>query len=475
MTAAIPALPPQESALGTHYEAIVIGSGQGGSPLAEAYAAAGKQTALVEREHVGGTCINVGCTPTKTMVASARVAYMARRAAEYGVRAGSVEVDMRAVRDRKRGIVDEWRGGKQRRLMRTEHLDLLLGEARFTGPKALEVRLNDGSMRHITGDHVFINTGTRPASPPIPGLDAVQTLDSTSIMELDTLPEHLLVLGGGYVGLEFAQMFRRFGSRVTIVQRGPQLLGREDADVAEAVAGILREDGIEVLLNTEAVRATSGTPGEVQLVVGANGTERVLVGSHVLVATGRVPNTDRLALDAAGVETDARGYVRVNAKLETSVAGVYALGDVKGGPAFTHISYDDFRVLYTNLFEHGAATTDGRLVPYTVFIDPQLGRVGLTEQEARERGLRYKVARMPTEDVARAEETGETRGFWKVLVDEGTEQVLGCAILSIEGGEVMSMLQIAMMGGLRYPQLREAIFAHPTLAESLNNIFYRIE
>ena len=459
----------------THYDAIVIGSGQGGSPLAEAYAAAGKKTALVEREHVGGTCVNVGCTPTKTMVASARVAYHARRARDYGVRARDVEVDMRAVRDRKRGIVDEWRGGKQRRLERTDHLDLLLGEARFTGPKALEVRLNDGGTSRITGDRVFINTGLRAASPPIPGLDTVPTLDSTSIMELDVVPEHLLVLGGGYVGLEFAQMFRRFGSRVTIVQRGPQLLGREDPDVAEAVAAILREDGIEVLLDAEAVRGDSESSGAVRLVVRVDGTERTLSGSHLLVAAGRVPNTDRLGLDAAGVVTDDHGYVRVNAKLETNVEGVYALGDVTGGPAFTHISYDDFRVVHANLFEGGDATTDGRLVPYTVFIDPQLGRVGLTEREARERGLRYKVARLPAEDIARAEETGETRGFWKVLVDAETERILGCAILSIEGGEIMSMLQIAMMGGLRYPQLREAIFAHPTLAESLNTVFYRIE
>lgn len=472
MMSAAPAAPRSST---THYDAIVAGSGQGGSPLAEAYAAAGKKVALIEREHVGGTCINVGCTPTKTMVASARVAYLARRASDYGVRTGSVDVDMRAVRDRKRGIVAEWRGGKQRRLERTEHLDLLLGEARFTGPKALDIRLNDGDTRHITSDLVFINTGVRPAAPPIPGLDAVPALDSTSIMELEAVPEHLLVLGGGYVGLEFGQMFRRFGSRVTIVQRGAQLLGREDADVAEAVAGILREDGIEVLLNADAVRAATGAGSEVQLVVRVDGAERTLTGSHLLVAAGRVPNTDRLGLEAAGVETDRRGFVRVNNKLETNVPGVYALGDVTGGPAFTHISYDDFRVINANLLEDGDATTDGRLVPYTVFIDPQLGRVGLTEHEARERGVRFRVARMPTENVARAEETGETRGFWKVLVDEETEQVLGCAILSIEGGEIMSMLQIAMMGKLRYPQLREAIFAHPTLAESLNTIFYSIE
>ncbi|MGH2355450.1 MAG: mercuric reductase [Chloroflexota bacterium] len=458
----------------THYEAIIIGSGQAGSPLAEAFAQASKRIALVEREHVGGTCVNVGCTPTKTMVASARVAYLARRAADYGVLTGPVRVDLAAVRQRKRDIVDEWRGGKQRRLERTEHLDLMMGEARFTGPKSIEVALTGGGRRHFTADLVFINTGDRPAAPPLPGLDDVPTLDSTSIMELDTAPAHLLVLGGGYVGLEFGQMFRRFGSQVTIVQRGPQLLSREDPDVAEAVAGILREDGIEVLLNAEAYRAEAGAGGAIRLGIRVDEGARTRTGSHLLVAAGRVPNTDGLDLTAGGVQTDARGYVTVNERLETSVPGVYALGDVKGGPAFTHISYDDFRIVYANLFEGGHATITDRLVPYTIFIDPQLGRVGLTEQEARAQGRTVKVAKLPMENAARAEEVGETRGFMKAIVDADTSQILGCAMLGIEGGELMSMLQIAMLGKLPYPVLREAIFAHPTLAESLNNLFYTI-
>jgi pyruvate/2-oxoglutarate dehydrogenase complex dihydrolipoamide dehydrogenase (E3) component len=457
-----------------HYEAIIIGSGQGGTPLAEAFAQAGRRTALVEREHVGGTCVNVGCTPSKTMVASARVAFLSRRAADYGVRTGPVSLDLAAVRQRKRNIVDEWRDGQQGRLERTEHLDLLLGEARFTGPKSIEVALQGGGRRRLTADLVFINTGERPAVPSIPGLDAVPTLNSTSIMELDTVPEHLLVLGGGYVGLEFGQMFRRFGSRVTIVERGPQVLGHEDLDVAEAVAGILKEDGIEVLLNAEARRVEPGIGGEIRLDTRAGVEERVLSGSHLLIATGRVPNTDRLNLAASGIETDPHGYVKVNERLESSVPGVYALGDVKGGPAFTHISYDDFRILYANLFEGGHAITAGRLVPYTVFIDPQLGRVGLSERQAQSQGRAIKVARMPMADAARAEEIGETRGFMKAVADAATGQILGCAILGIEGGEIMSMLQIAMLGKLPFPVLREAIFAHPTLAESLNNLFYTI-
>jgi pyruvate/2-oxoglutarate dehydrogenase complex dihydrolipoamide dehydrogenase (E3) component len=467
----------RQSVPDAHYDAIIIGSGQAGSPLAEAFAHAGKRTALVERRHVGGTCVNVGCTPTKTMVASARVAYLTRRAAEYGVLTGPVEVDMAKVRQRKRDIVDEWRSGKHRRLGRTEHLDLLMGEARFVGPKSLEVRLDDGSRRTISGDLIFINTGARPARPEIPGLDSVTTLDSTSIMELDAVPEHLVVLGGGYVGLEFGQMFRRFGSSVTIVQRRPQLLSNEDEDVAEAIAEILREDGIDVLLGAEALRV-AGEAGGIALTVkvdGEPGATRIIAGTHLLLAAGRVPNTDVLNLAAAGVETDQRGFIQVNDRFETNIPDVYALGDVTGGPAFTHIAYDDFRVVYANLFEGGNASTSGRLVPYTVYIDPQLGRVGLCEREARAKGIQYKLAKMPMEDVARAEEVGEMRGFMKVLVDPGTEQILGCAILGIEGGELMSMLQIAMMGKVPYPALREAIFAHPTLAESLNNIFYRID
>lgn len=464
----------QRDTVTTHYDAIVIGSGQAGSPLAEAFAHAGKRTALVEREHVGGTCVNVGCTPTKTMVASARVAYLARRASEYGVHTGPIQVDMATVRQRKRAIVDEWRGGKHRRLERTEHLDLLMGEGRFVGPKTLQVRLNDGETRTISGDLIFINTGARPARPPIPGLDQIPTLDSTSVMELDAVPEHLLVVGGGYVGLEFGQMFRRFGSAVTIVQRGPHLLGREDDDVAEAVADILRQDGIDVLLNAEAVRV-EGALEKIHLTVQADGNTRTIAGTHLLIAAGRVPNTDRLNLSAAGVEMDERGFVPVNDRFETNVPGVYALGDVTGGPAFTHIAYDDFRVVYANLFEGDNASKSGRLVPYTAYIDPQLGRVGLSEREARAQGIQYKVAKMPMEDVARAEEVGEMRGFMKVLVDPDSEQILGCAILGIEGGEIMSMLQIAMMGNIRYPVLREAIFAHPTLAESLNNVFYRVD
>jgi len=453
-----------------HYHAVVIGAGQGGVPLATTLARAGRNTALVEREHVGGTCINEGCTPTKTMVASAKVAYFDRRSADYGVRNGQVSVDMAKVRQRKRDIVQSFRGGSEKRL-HDAGVKLIMGEARFVGPKELEVLLNGGEALQLRANNIFINTGARPANPPVEGLDSVPTLNSTTIMELDEVPEHLLVLGGGYVGVEFAQMFRRFGSRVTVVQRDKQLLAREDIDVADAVAEILRQDGVEVLLETHAQRAEQTEDGKIWLTVHTAEGERMLSGSHLLAAAGRPPNTDKLNLDAAGMETDKRGFIKVNDRLETNLEGVYALGDVKGGPAFTHISYDDFRIIRTNLLEGGNATITGRKVPYTVFIDPQLGRAGLSEQEAREQGLNFRVAKIPMSYVSRAIEVDEPRGFMKAVVDADKDLILGCAVLGVEGGEIAAMLQIAMMGEVPYTTLRDTVFAHPTLSESLNTLF----
>jgi pyruvate/2-oxoglutarate dehydrogenase complex dihydrolipoamide dehydrogenase (E3) component len=451
------------------YDAIVIGAGQAGGPLATALARSGRRTALVEREHVGGTCINEGCTPTKTMVASARVAYLARRGADYGVNTGPIAVDLARVRERKRAIVNSFRAGSRRRIEAAPGVDLICAEASFTGPREIAL-----AGRRLEAELVFINTGGRPAAPDIEGLDQVPSLDSTSIMELDQLPEHLIVLGGGYIGLEFGQMFRRFGSRVTVVQRGRQLLPQEDGDVAKAVLDILREDGVEVRLEAQAVRAAAHRSG-IRLTIRTPEGERDLDGSHLLRAAGRVPNTDRLNLPAAGIATDDKGFITVNERLETTAGGVYALGDVKGGPAFTHISYDDFRVIRTNLLQNGRACVTDRLVPYTVFIDPQLGRIGLTEREARRQGRPVKVARIPMTSVARALELDEARGFIKALVDPGTGHILGAAVLGIEGGELMAVLQLAMMGQVPYRRLRDAVFAHPTLAESLNTLFTTLD
>ena len=453
------------------YDAIVIGAGQGGVPLARALAASGRATLLIEEKHVGGTCINEGCTPTKTMVASARVAYLARRAADYGVQTGPISIDMRTVRQRKRDIVESFRGGSERRLRATPNLTLVAAHARFVGPRTVEVTAPDSGAQVAGADWIFINTGGRPSLPPIPGLTDVPFLDSTTIMELDAVPQHLLVLGGGYIGLEFGQMMRRFGSRVTMVQRAPVLLPQEDPEICGALAQILSEDGVEILLgaNTTAVSATPA--GSIRAAVQAADGARDLEASHVLVAAGRKPNTEGLNLAAANVEVDARGFVRANERLETSAEGVFVVGDVKGGPAFTHISYDDFRILRTNLLEGGQATTAGRVVPYTLFTDPQLGRVGMTEREARQRGHDVAVATMPMTSVARALEMAESRGLMKAIVDRPTGRMLGAAVLGIEGGELMAVLEVAMMGGVTVDRLREATFAHPTLAESLNNLF----
>lgn len=451
------------------YDAIVVGSGQAGTPLCRALADAGMHTALVEREHVGGTCVNEGCTPTKTMVASARVAYLARRGADYGVQTGAVGVDLKRVRQRKRDIVNSFRNGSQTRIEKTPNLDLIFGTASFTGPKTLLVRGKDSSERTLTADKIFINAGTRASRPAIDGLDRVAFLDNVSIMELEAVPEHLLVLGGGYIGVEFGQMFRRFGSRVTIVQSGAQLLAREDADVAQEVAKILQQDGIEILFESTAERIGS-VNGKIQLEVKGGG-KKTIEGSHILVATGRVPNSDTLNLAAAGIETDARGFIKANNRLETNSPGVYVLGDIKGGPAFTHISYDDFRIIRSNVIEKKNVTIDGRPVPYVVFMDPQLGHIGMSEQDARNSGRKIRVAKMPMSYVARALEMDESRGFMKAIVDVQTEEILGATVLGIEGGEVMAVLEVAMMGRLRYTALRDGIFAHPTLAEGLNNLF----
>jgi len=456
------------------YDAIVIGTSKGGRFLPVDLAKAGHRVALVERGPLGGVCINSGCTPTKTMVASARLAYQARRAAEYGVRIGQVSVDLAAVRERTRAVVA---GSRQNyaRLQARDGIDLIEGEAHFTGPKTIEIALTDGGTRQLSAPVVVIDTGTRPSSPEISGAGEIPVLDSTSILELAELPQHLIILGGGYVGLEFGQMFRRFGSEVTIIETAPRLMMIEDEDVSDEVAAIFRDEGITVLTSSTPVRAEPTGGGRLRLTVRTQGGERQFEGSHLLAAIGRVPNTDALNPEAAGIGLDGRGFIEVDEYLETSAPGVYAIGDVKGGPAFTHLSYDDYRILRASLIGHEKASTRDRIVPYTVFMDPQLGRAGMTEREARAQGRSIRVAKLPMSAVSRAEETGETRGFMKAVVDAHSGRILGCAILGSEGGEVMTMIQIAMLGKLTYTAIADAIFTHPLLAEGLNTLFATLD
>jgi len=441
------------------FDAVVIGSGQGGNPLCQRLADQGWNVALVERAHLGGTCINTGCTPTKTMVASAQVAHYARNATRWGVHASDVRVDLPAIVERKNKVVASFRARQERRVAERKTLRLYRGHARFLSAHQLQV-----GDEVIEGERVFIDTGTRPEIPRLPGLDSVPYLTNATLMELRGLPEHLLILGGGYIGLEFGQMFRRFGSEVTIVHRGDRLLSREDPDLADALLKVLEAEGVKFLLNAQTTAAKTPA-GKILLEVESAKGSINLAGSHLLVATGRRPNTDDLDLDKAGVEIDARGYVKVNSRLETNVPGIWALGDVKGGPAFTHISYNDYQIIYGNLIEGKNLTTEDRYIPYAVFTDPQFGRVGITEQEARASGRKLKIGTYPMANVARAIERDETAGFMKIIVDAETDHILGAAILGTEGGELIQILGALILANAPYTVLKGAVFIHPTLAE----------
>jgi len=451
------------------YDAIVIGSGQAGNPLSHKLADHGWTVALIEKEHLGGTCINTGCTPTKTMVASAQVAHYARNASRWGVQANSVSVDLPAIVTRKNQIVQSFRSGQQRKVDQRPNLHLFRGQAQFTDSHRLVV-----GDQVLESERIFINTGTRPAIPRIEGLDAAGYLTNASVMELNEVPEHLVVLGGGYIGLEFAQIFRRFGSRVTVLHHSGEILPREDAEVSGELRKALEAEGIQFALNTRTtlVQRVNG-----QFNLGTEGPDGVstVSCSHLLVATGRTPNTDGLGLEKAGVEKDSRGYVKVNSRLETNVLGIWALGDVKGGPAFTHISYNDYQIVFANLIEGKNLTIDNRYVPYSVFTDPQLGGIGLTEKEARAKGYKLKIGKIPMTSVARAIEKDETAGLMKLVVDASNDRILGASILSSEGGELVQILGVLMLGGLPYTLLKGAVYIHPTLAEGFFSLMESVE
>ena len=443
------------------FDAIIIGSGQAGNPLSSALTERGWTVALIEKSYLGGTCINTGCTPTKTMIASAQVAHYARTGKKWGVNTAGVSVDLPAIVARKNAVVRHFRDGQQHRVDKHPKLRLYRGVARFLSPNQVQV-----GDEILESDKIFIDTGTRPAPPRIPGSDSVGYLTNESLMELHEIPEHLIVLGGGYIGLEFGQMFRRFGSRVTVIHRSGQILGQEDDDVAVALQNALEAEGIEFQLNANSKKVEKHN-GEIILTVETSAGSQTFRGSHLLAATGRVPNTDDLGVDKAGITLDSRGYIKVNGRLETCIPGIWALGDVKGGPAFTHISYNDYQIVYGNLIEGKTLTTVNRYVPYSLFTDPQLGRVGMTEKEARASSRKLKIGTYPMSSVSRAIERGETTGFMKIIIDAETDRILGASILGVEGGETVQILGVMILADKPYTLLKGAVYIHPTLAEGL--------
>jgi dihydrolipoamide dehydrogenase len=453
------------------FDAIIIGAGQSGVPLSKKLAQAGWKTALIEKRLVGGTCINDGCTPTKTLIASARMAYMAGRSADLGVNIPTFEVDFNKIMDRQSGVVKQFREGATSGVQKTENLTLVFGEAKFVENHTLEVTSSDSDAVAYTAKHIFIDTGAVPVVPDTPGLKDIAYLNSTTILELKEKPEHLLIVGGGYIAVEYAQMFRRFGSEVTILERSERLMGKEDEDLSELLTEILTEEHINVLTHTKVTSYEKLAGAKVGVHIENNDEASTIVCSHVLIAVGRKPQTNNLGLENTDIKLDDHGFVLVDEFLQTGVEQVYALGDVNGGPAFTHISYNDYVVVSKNLLEGAKLSTHGRQVPYCVFTDPQIGRIGLSENQAREQGLDFQVAKLPMKNVARAIESSETKGFMKAIVDSHTRQILGATIIGEQGGETMTVLQLAMAGNLTCDQLKDTIFAHPLYAESINNLF----
>lgn len=501
-----------------HYDTIVLGGGKGGKSLALALAAKGVSVALIEEKMIGGSCINVACIPTKTLVASSKLVNAARLAADEGFSftehgagkfqdAGKAQdaskaqdsnkcLETQAVRDanlkaalaRKRAVVEGMVNAHWKLFDYTDNLDFFYGKGKFVSAKSIEIELNSGGKRQISGDKIYINTGSRPLIPSYEGLEECGYLTSTSIMELEKLPDHLGIVGGGYIALEFAQIFRRLGSRVTIVERGNHFLPREDEEIANCVKQILLDEGIEILFDSP-IKSLKKNGENTDIDLGAKG---ILSVSHLLVATGRLPNTEDLGLDAAGVALYSRNFVKVDGRLETNVPGIFAIGDCKGGPFFTHLSWDDYRILRDNalldLVAPGGAvkgdakgddqrkyrSTNGRIVPYTLFTDPELGRVGMTEAEAKQAGHKILVAKIEAKTIPRAQTERETKGLLKAVIDAESKQILGASILSAAGGEIVSVIQVAMLAKMPYTDLANVMFSHPTMAESLNLLFAKV-
>jgi probable pyridine nucleotide-disulfide oxidoreductase len=457
------------------YDAIVIGGGKGGKTLAMYLGRQNFKTALIERDPmmIGGGCINLACIPTKTFITSARLVHSIRRAAEYGIKVEGVSVDWLGVRKRVEEVVSEMRALNLKNFTSLPSLDFTLGTGRFLGPRRVEVAQNDGVVRQLTSNRIFIDTGTRPAIPEIPGLADIPVLTSDTIQQLDAVPSHLLVLGAGYIGLEFAQMMHRFGSKVTVFERGGQILSREDAEVAEALANCLRREGVEVQLNAAVEQVRKFSDGQVGITFRTPKGKEEWTGSHLLVALGRAPVTKDLDLPAAGIETTAKGFIKVNDRLETNVSGIWAIGDVSGGPQFTHASLDDFRILRDNVFGNGSRSRSDRYVPSSLFTDPELAHVGLREKEAVAQGLEFGVLRVPITPltVPRAKTTGQLDGLLKATIEKSTQRILGCSILAAEAGEMIGTVQAAMMAQIPASALRDAVLSHPTMVEGFNALF----
>jgi pyruvate/2-oxoglutarate dehydrogenase complex dihydrolipoamide dehydrogenase (E3) component len=454
-----------------HFEMLVLGSGEGGKYLAWHMAQSGHRSAVVERKWIGGSCPNTNCLPSKNEIWSAKVADLIHHANRFGIVTGSPATDMKRVLARKRDMVDGLIAMHLEKF-KASGADLIMGAGRFIAPKTIEVSLNDGGTRVLTGDRVVLNLGTHATIPDIPGLVAAEPLTNVEALELDRLPDHLIVLGGGYVGLELAQAYCRFGSRVTIVEAGPQLAGREDSDVAEAILEMLRDEGIAVHLGVNVI-SVQGRSGEATSLQIHTAGDQTIEGSDILVAAGRTPNTAGIGLDLAGVALDPRGYIAVNDRLETSAPDVWAIGECAGSPQFTHASFDDFRIIRANL-TGGDRTKRDRLIPYCMFTDPPLARVGVSEGDAQRQGIAVRVAKLPISAVLRSRTISETRGFMKVLVEAGGDHILGFTMIGAEAGEVVAVVQTAMLAGMSYTGLRDAIIAHPTMAEGLGALFSNV-
>ena len=455
------------------YDIVILGSGESGKYLAWSMAAAGHRTAVIEQRLIGGSCPNVACLPSKNIIHSAKVKSLALRAPEFGVDCGAARTNMKAVQERKRRMVADLIKVHVDRY-ETAGVELIIGKARFSSPRTVAIRSGDAHLRTVRADRVFLNVGTRASVPDIPGLRDAAPMTHVEALDLERVPEHLVVLGGGYVGLEFAQAMRRFGSKVTVIERGPQLAGREDADVGAALLELLRDESIDVLLKTE-VRQVDGRSGHgVQVHAAGVDGDQTIEASDLLVAAGRTPNTQDIGAELAGVELDPRGYIKVNERLETTATGVWAMGDCAGSPQFTHVAYDDFRIVRDNL-HGGHRTTRDRLVPFCMFTDPELARIGVNESEAKGRHLAYRVARMPMSAVLRTRTISEPRGFMKMLIDHGSDRILGFTVFGAEASELMAVVQTAMLGGLPYTALRDALFTHPTAAEGLTTLLANVE